>query len=63
MNYIIYKVTNKINNKIYIGKTCTTLEKRKSEHYREARYCEKWDIKDNKFHKALLKYKYEDFIW
>lgn len=63
MNYIIYKVTNKLNNKIYIGKTCNTLETRKSEHYREARYCDKWSIKDNKFHKALLKYKYDDFVW
>lgn len=63
MNYIIYKVTNKINNKIYIGQTRNTLDKRKSEHYREARYCDKWNIKDNKFHKALLKYSYEDFIW
>jgi hypothetical protein len=29
---IIYLVRNKINNKIYIGKTTYSLEKRKREH-------------------------------
>ena len=28
----IYKITNDINNKIYIGKTSTTVEQRWSEH-------------------------------
>lgn len=63
MNYIIYKVTNKINNKIYIGKTCNTLEQRKNEHYRESRYKDKWDMKNTHFHKALIKYPAESWVW
>lgn len=29
---LIYKVTNVLNNKVYIGQTTTSLEKRKKEH-------------------------------
>lgn len=29
--YIIYKLTNKINGKIYIGQTCRSLEERFNE--------------------------------
>ena len=32
----IYKITNNINNKIYIGKTNLTIEKRFKEHCRDA---------------------------
>lgn len=32
----IYKITNKINNKIYIGETTTTLAKRWRDHIRES---------------------------
>lgn len=62
MKNIVYKVTNLKNNKIYIGITQNNLAIRKSEHYREARYNEKWG-KFTKFHNALLKYKEEDFLW
>ena len=37
MNGFIYKITNKVNNKIYIGKTMTSIEKRFQEHIRESR--------------------------
>lgn len=33
---IIYKVTNIINNKIYIGQTINSLQKRQSKHFSEA---------------------------
>lgn len=32
MSYIIYKITNKINNKIYIGQTTRPLQRRKSQY-------------------------------
>lgn len=34
---IIYKITNKINNKLYIGKTAQTIEERFSRHTRNAK--------------------------
>jgi group I intron endonuclease len=54
---IIYKVTNKINGKSYIGQTTKTLIQRKRAHYNAMRY-------DNYyFHNALKKYNKEDFEW
>ena len=54
---IIYKVTNTINNKIYIGKTIRTLKERTQEHAR--------DSKNNRynfvFHNAIRKYGHENF--
>ena len=55
---IIYKVTNIINNKIYIGMTTNKLNIRKAAHYS----CLKKN-KLGKFHKALLKYPKEIFQW
>lgn len=63
MNYIIYKVTNLKNNKIYIGKTCTTLERRKRKHYNESRYQDRWDLQSTHFHRALIKYSVNDWVW
>lgn len=55
---IIYKVTNKINGKIYIGATTKTLGNRKRNHISESKgrclYV---------FHKALKKYGDINFIW
>lgn len=53
--YVIYKVTNLVNQKMYIGKTYN-FEKRKREHL--------YDI-DNElpFHKALKKYGLKSFKW
>ena len=49
---IVYKVTNLINNKIYIGKTVQTLKRRISQHKHDALK------KDSqiKFHRAVRKY-------
>jgi len=53
--YVVYKVINKINGKLYIGKTYN-FEKRKREHF-----C---DINDDlPFHRALKKYGKENFEW
>ena len=57
---VIYKVTNKINNKVYIGQTVRDFNRRKTEHLNQAK---------NKhascayFHSALLKYGFDSFIW
>lgn len=54
---IIYKATNIINNKSYIGQTHFSLEQRKRSHINEGR-------NDNLyFHNALKKYGYEKFNW
>ena len=56
---IIYKVTNKLNNKIYIGQTIQNLSERKAKHYYKARQKEY----DTHFINALRKYPEESFIW
>lgn len=51
----IYKYTNKINNKVYIGRTCRKLEKRagyKGERYKKCPY----------FYKAIQKYGWDNFV-
>ena len=53
--FVIYKVTNKINGKIYIGKTYN-FEKRRREHI--------YDIENElPFHRALKKYGTDNFEW
>lgn len=51
---IIYKVTNNINGKIYIGQTKRTLEKRWSEHCNKYSDCAS-------LHNAILEYGKENF--
>lgn len=48
---IIYKITNKKNNKVYIGKTKRTLEVRKNEHLRM--------LKQGIHHNVLLQKHYD----
>lgn len=55
---IIYKVTNMINKKVYIGKTIFTLEKRKNDHIKQSKF-----KSTSYFHKALNKYNFNNFIW
>ena len=57
---IIYKVTNKINNKIYIGQTIQTLSERRNKHYYKAN--NESDINTH-FINALRKYPKDSFIW
>lgn len=56
MKYIIYKVTNIVNNKSYIGLTTQTLERRLYLHSWKASKCP-----TSHFHKALAKY--EKDVW
>jgi len=54
--YLIYKFTNKINNKSYIGFTCRGFELRRYEHIYLSTKASKF-----KFHLALKKYGIENF--
>lgn len=57
----IYKITNLLNNKIYIGQTTKTIEQRFNKHISEAK-CEIKGIRPNNyFHNALNKYGAENF--
>lgn len=56
---IIYKVTNQINQKVYIGKTKNSLKLRKKQHFEQLNLTKRKTI----FQKALLKYGPENFIW
>ena len=55
----IYKITNKINNKVYIGKTLGTIENRWKSHIRDSKrtHCEKRPL-----YSAFEKYGVENFI-
>ena len=55
---LIYKATNILNNKCYIGQTQKTLEIRKQQHLKIAE-----DNKGFRFHKALKEYGFENFTW
>ena len=57
---IIYKVTNLVNQKVYIGQSINSLDHRKKQHYKESKY-HKNDT--TYFHNALKKYSEQDFIW
>ena len=51
---VIYQFTNKLDGKMYIGQTTTSLKKRLSQHYSTN--------KDTYFYRALRKYGKENFI-
>lgn len=65
--YYIYKITNLINNKPYIGKTAKTVEKRWKEHYYEARRWQRCFETGSDFgynsrlYPAMSKYGYDNF--
>ena len=54
----IYKITNKTNQKSYIGKTTRTPQERFEEHRREAK---RDRSKDRPFYKAINKYGMDNF--
>ena len=59
MSYIIYMVTNLIDNKSYIGQTVRSLKRRKQAHISES------NLKRDSyhFHQALFKYGHNNFKW
>jgi len=56
---LIYKATNKINGKSYIGQTIFSLKERKGKHINET-----LNRKDNiYFHNAMRKHGFSNFTW
>lgn len=55
---LIYKATNLVNNKSYIGKTEKSFDKRRSDHLNDAK-----KDKGFAFHSAIRKYGEENFVW
>ena len=56
---IIYKVTNTVNGKVYIGQTIHELHKRQIKHFSKANE----EKPSMYFHKALKKYGKDSFTW
>jgi group I intron endonuclease len=56
--YVVYKATNKINMKGYIGKTTTGIDNRIKRHLKSVK-----SGSNNYFHNALRKYGNENFDW
>lgn len=48
----IYSITNKINNKVYIGMTTRSVQQRRLEHISRSRY----NNYSSKIHSAIRKY-------
>jgi group I intron endonuclease len=55
---VIYKCTNKINCKVYIGQTKQNLSTRITQHKNQSE-----NNPSTYFHKSLKKYAYENFEW
>lgn len=54
---IVYKITNEINGKVYIGQTIRSLKQRWKDHKREAKDCKR----SRAIHIAIKKYGVENF--
>ena len=54
---IIYKATNKVNGKVYIGQTINSLEERKRKHKSDSKRI------DIVFCRAIRKYGFDNFEW
>ena len=55
----IYKLTNKINGKVYIGQTSLTIEHRLQQHIRDSK---RQTMENRPLYRAFRKYGYDNFI-
>lgn len=58
---VIYKITNTINNKVYIGQTKNSVAYRFNQHFREAKCKKKKNY--GRFHDDILKYGKDAFVY
>lgn len=56
--FTIYKVTNRVNGKIYIGQTVFPLNVRRNKHIHSSKI-----MSPDYFHKAIRKYGPDSFVW
>jgi len=59
MASIIYKITNQVNDKVYIGQTRQSLSRRRSEHIHRLKANER----QHKLYRAIRKHGLENFFW
>ena len=63
MPFTIYKITNKVNGKIYIGQTCKTSNRRFKEHIYLANYIHEHRNKSMPYlYKAIISYGSDQFV-
>jgi len=66
-NFCVYKITNIINDKVYIGKTLADTTRRWADHrnvaalLKEDKVLDKWKFKIQVIHKAMVKYGIDNF--
>ena len=61
MKILIYKVTNKVNHKIYVGQTTLTLKQRQNRHRTTFYHQREREVNNSRFYNAIGKYGFENF--
>lgn len=59
---IVYKATNTINQKVYIGKTVRNLSHAKARHHQRAKFAWKYGSYGH-FYSAISKHGFDVFVW